>query len=44
MSGVITVPSGSMMAGGDAMPTVDPFFRVGTASAAQPSPRTPSVQ
>ena len=38
------VPSGSRIAGGDGMPTVDPFFSVGTESGAQPSPLMPSVQ
>ena len=37
-------PPGFQIAGGDGMPMVEPPFRVGTASLAQPSPRVPSVQ
>ena len=44
MSGVTMRPSGIQMAGGDGTPTVEPPFKVGTASTAQPRPRTPSVQ
>ena len=44
MSGVIAWPEGRRMAGGDAIPTVEPFFKVGIASGAHPNPRTPSVQ
>jgi hypothetical protein len=37
-------PDGSKMAGGDAIPIVEPFLSVGTASTAQPKPPVPSVQ
>src|SRR5258708_17951054 len=44
ISGVTTLPSGIKIAGAEGMPMVDPPFRVGTASTAQPSPLIPSVQ
>ena len=44
MSGVSIRPSGNQIAGGDGIPTVEPPWSVGTASIAQPRPRSPSVQ
>ena len=37
-------PRASQIAGGEGIPMVEPPFRVGTASIAQPRPRRPSVQ
>jgi hypothetical protein len=44
ISGVTISPFVSRMAGGEGIPTVDPFLRVGTQSGPQPNPRVPSVQ